>query len=1832
MRKALGRGVAMFMAVAMTVIEIGTSSVYALESNTGEKISLAEATDWEAVEDELVVEASEFENTLDLADEENSEEELLVEEELSVEEELKDEEELPVEEEILTEEEEPFAEEEILAEEEIIADAEELYGVPVGAVGFAYPKCLYEGQLQVYMQYNESLYIWDKIIGEYNDASYKVIDGNGRTVAIGKPEIQLMVGADNYKELYKKLNGGSDLGLSPFATRVDLGEVKFLTTNYVGPMNVVINIDVVENGTVTPKTYTATDYFETSKSMNKVVITDIFFNEEYDWTGDYVYVSVNGENIDYTKIYPTLMYNGKEVTEKCGVIGDVYKLKKLSGFPELSYGVSFDAAYKSNETVPEIVIEGGADQVTFFLSNTGFFNLIYDAESGKFIVNTETGLPSDTVMNIQIVENAEYDVETGEGGFPLYDATTNTFKNVKRVIAEAKIKAPKQGTAVTFYDKNKKVYKDDFGIYNYAAIATWSYTSQGKKVYKGATSYIDISGTIKYSEPGAGVEAYWLTNEDIYYVKGDDIHCEVSILDYKSLKANTPVTFSIKNQGSSAVILSKTIYPGVDSFGQVNNILEAVFENVRLEAGTYDVELAFGGKVQTRTSIVIHDEKLLDSIFYQQGQSVYWQDYKNGILTVDIYGPRLHAMDEKDFNVTLYSAANKTEIPYTIVSAYKNVNNVYLEVKINDTTNMEYGLYANVTYGFQQGRTLDNSSTYYKANGWDEDYGEFHYGCPMPSPIMDGSGKTYCIDNPLAEECQCYIYSQLTNELLVSFKIEGKGSHVLHKSVLQPILDVDPKLSGLYRIVMMDKYGNVVNDCANNFLKVASGPVEDENATLKLIIAPLHKGEQNHVGIDADFEIADFAEYTWSSSDYNIIDVESGYVTAKNVGTATITAISPKGARGSLEITVLPYEMKDVSLNRRNVELVQNGDSYNLIASISPELEIKNDDISYTWTVSDPSVVEISSYYVNGGQPVTDQYGRSIYRLKGLKSGETTVTVTAKQGNTEKKAECVVRVLPNVVGSIRSYSVAKVGETVRLDVSFWTDYDRLTEIELDDPVVRELSISARSTNDCVQVTDAVKTEGCIYVKGLKPGNTKLMINLGADNWSLDFEVIPCQVTLCRDNVANDIVIPAVYGQSLGDVLKNYVPTCSNRKIFTGWVTDRGEYVSADTPMTNERFENPNSWKLTATYSDSLPADADDYVITEYKSIGYTYTGSAIKPAALVYKGTTLLKEGRDYTISYSRNVNVYDWAVEDYETENGRMPIFTITGKGNYCSKKVYGFYIEPKSIEDADIVIDTTGMTKAANNKVQKLVPTIKYGSLTLKKDKDFTVKYYNLSGQEVEPKDAGTYKVKIAGKGNYEGEVELLQKLTSKDEVLVSKLNVKLSFSKAEACGVGLRPTTIVKDGKTELREGRDYYVIYSNNVLPGKANVKIVGMGSKYFGEKTVTFTITGKSISSAQVTGVKGKTLKDGMVAVQDNILVTYKGETLVEGEDYIVSYLNNAKVGNASVVINGVGRYTGTKKVNFKISPTKLVLNNSTGGTGTVNMEEDPGVPPGYYFMQFGYYFETDYCKNGVKPQRVFTTVWGEQLVEGVDYTVSYKNNTSTVIKTDKNDNDILPLMIVKGKGKYEGTMEIPFKINKKALNTIKDVSVSDVAYKNAKNNWYSKVNITDTNGVKLVEGVDYRLEYWIKDTEHKLTKEHEPVAAGTVVKVYVYAIGDNKCNYKDGTMSSTNSTPSPLTVTYKVRNKSDVKDISKATFGIDDFAVYYRYMEGKPVIINPDTISVARIKDGKETKNLRYMVDYEIIAYYNNTKVGTATAVFRGKGEYSGTKKVTFKITPAMVL
>lgn len=128
---------------------------------------------------------------------------------------------------------------------------------------------------------------------------------------------------------------------------------------------------------------------------------------------------------------------------------------------------------------------------------------------------------------------------------------------------------------------------------------------------------------------------------------------------------------------------------------------------------------------------------------------------------------------------------------------------------------------------------------------------------------------------------------------------------------------------------------------------------------------------------------------------------------------------------------------------------------------------------------------------------------------------------------------------------------------------------------------------------------------------------------------------------------------------------------------------------------------------------------------------YDYTGKAIKPAVEVTLDySTKLRPGIDYTVAYKNNVNAGTASV-------------VVAGKGNYGETATETFNISTLSLSNASVskipIQDYSG-------KAKKPIPTVKVAGKTLKKGRDFTLKYYW-------NKNVGTAMVDIIGKGNYSG-----------------------------------------------------------------------------------------------------------------------------------------------------------------------------------------------------------------------------------------------------------------------------------------------------------------------------------------------------------------------------------------------------------------------------------------------------------------------------------------------
>lgn len=127
---------------------------------------------------------------------------------------------------------------------------------------------------------------------------------------------------------------------------------------------------------------------------------------------------------------------------------------------------------------------------------------------------------------------------------------------------------------------------------------------------------------------------------------------------------------------------------------------------------------------------------------------------------------------------------------------------------------------------------------------------------------------------------------------------------------------------------------------------------------------------------------------TWESSDKNIAEISAdGTITAKNVGTATITAKTTTGKTANCVVTVLPVELNSISIKEQNVTLNKN-ENKNLTVTYNPENT--TDDKTVTWEVVDTNIVTIDET----GKITPVNAGTTTITAKvGDKTATTTVTV-----------------------------------------------------------------------------------------------------------------------------------------------------------------------------------------------------------------------------------------------------------------------------------------------------------------------------------------------------------------------------------------------------------------------------------------------------------------------------------------------------------------------------------------------------------------------------------------------------------------------------------------------------------------------------------------------------------------------------------------------------------------------------------------------------------------------------------------------------------------------
>ena len=205
--------------------------------------------------------------------------------------------------------------------------------------------------------------------------------------------------------------------------------------------------------------------------------------------------------------------------------------------------------------------------------------------------------------------------------------------------------------------------------------------------------------------------------------------------------------------------------------------------------------------------------------------------------------------------------------------------------------------------------------------------------------------------------------------------------------------------------------GNKEASCVVNVL-----PIMVEEISFNKTSVSLKAGETVTLTATVKPDDATDKTVTWSTSDASVATVNDGVVTAKKVGTATITAkAGDKSA--TCEITVVATPVTSVTLNKTSAS-VKAGETVTLTATVKLD---DATDKTVTWSTSDATVATVSNGVVTA-----------------KKVG--TATITAKAGDKSATCEITVVSTPVTAVTLNKTSVSlKAGETVTLTATVKPD-------------------------------------------------------------------------------------------------------------------------------------------------------------------------------------------------------------------------------------------------------------------------------------------------------------------------------------------------------------------------------------------------------------------------------------------------------------------------------------------------------------------------------------------------------------------------------------------------------------------------------------------------------------------------------------------------------------------------------------------------------------------------------------------------------------------------
>ena len=611
---------------------------------------------------------------------------------------------------------------------------------------------------------------------------------------------------------------------------------------------------------------------------------------------------------------------------------------------------------------------------------------------------------------------------------------------------------------------------------------------------------------------------------------------------------------------------------------------------------------------------------------------------------------------------------------------------------------------------------------------------------------------------------------------------------------------------------------------------------------------------------------------------------------------------------------------------------------------------------------------------------------------------------------------------------------------------------------------------------------------------------------------------------------------------------------------------------------------------------------------------FTYDGTLKKPVVTVSDGTPSIITADDYTISNEGNINAGNYTVT-----------VTASATGNYSGSGSQTYTIRPMSITTAEVALSYNNIVY--NGVAQKpTVRSVYANGHLLTATTDYTITL----PADADAINQGAKNVTVTGTGNYKDSRTVQYTIDKKP--LVSDM-IKIANQNLTYTGSDQTPVVTIEDknGTTNIIKSTDYTLSNPPHSAVGNYEVTLTANAEgNYSGQVTKQYSIVGAGATGFTVVAIPDQTYTG--IALTPALTVYKAGTTtpaLTLGTDYTAEYSNNINAGTATVTVTGMGNYSGTKSVNFEITPKSLnhvdigvtlspTSFNYTGTTQkpTVTVKDgtsktlventdytlvnDGGVANGTYTVTItgmgnykdvvtpapsytiggqslngaevilnrldSYVYDGNEKKPGVSEVKVGSTV-----IPASNYTVSYADNVNAGTAT----------VTVTGKGNCSGTATATFPITPKTVNSDM-ITISPTTF-NYDGVLHKPTTVTVKDGTRdMVEDTDYTLSN----------------PGGTDIGSYGVTI-TGKGNYT-GTASKSFSIVANDASGFSINAIADVT---------------YNGAAQEPVPV---------VKEGDNTLSSNYYS----VAYLNNINAGTAVVTVTGKNGYSFVKSQTFKIKP----